>query len=134
MTEPKVSSDVVAVATAIANADLDGPDPDDYWHHLALRAIEKIATLRASDPSRELVEALVAHNDALRSVSSVTGRGGLATNWPTFRAMVEQTLEKYHSVTNEARAALAQGQSDEATPGCEHQSVAGPCSICGDEG
>ena len=98
--EPKVSSDV---------DDITCPQHFDPYCHACQAAL--LPTLRASDPSRELVEALVAHNDALRSVSSVTGRGGLATNWPTFRAMVERTLEKYHSVTNEARAALAQGQS-----------------------
>lgn len=32
------------VADAIANADLDGPDPDDYWRHLADAAIAALAS------------------------------------------------------------------------------------------
>lgn len=30
---------VETVARAIANADLDGPDPEDYWQYLATAAI-----------------------------------------------------------------------------------------------
>lgn len=53
-----------------------------------------------------LREALVQHNDRLRSAASVAAREGAETNWLTFRGAVTYTLAEYHELANEARQAL----------------------------
>lgn len=46
------------VARAIANADLDGPDPDDYWLHLADAAIAATGIERLLKREEALQKAL----------------------------------------------------------------------------
>jgi hypothetical protein len=53
-----------------------------------------------------LREALVYHNDALRSAQQVAQREGKDTNWLSFRGQTTMVLAEYHEITNEARAAL----------------------------
>ena len=43
-TEPAKPVDREKVAKAISNADLDFPDPEEYWHHLADAAIAAMTT------------------------------------------------------------------------------------------
>lgn len=57
--------------------------------------------------NERLREALVQHNDRLRSAQSIAARDGADTNWVSFRGQVTYTLAEYHELTNEARAALA---------------------------
>ena len=56
--------------------------------------------------AKKLVRALVDHNDALRSASSIAQRDGAETNWKSFRGVCTYTLAEHHETTNEARAAL----------------------------
>ena len=53
-----------------------------------------------------LREALVQHNDRLRSAAQVAARDGQDTNWKTFRGQITYTLAEYHDLVIAARAAL----------------------------
>ncbi|WP_095090561.1 hypothetical protein [Mesorhizobium sophorae] len=69
-------------------------------------------TPAASEPetmaaSEALREALVDHNNILRSAFQIAGREGKETNWTAFAQNVSSTLAKHHATTNQARAALA---------------------------
>jgi len=54
----------------------------------------------------KLREALLMHNDALRSACSIADRNGEETNWRAFRGQCHYTLAEYHELVNECRAAL----------------------------
>jgi hypothetical protein len=54
----------------------------------------------------KLREALVQHNDRLRSAASIADRDGKETNWLSFRGQCHYTLAEYHELVNEARQAL----------------------------
>jgi len=56
-----------------------------------------------------LREALLMHNDALRSAAAIADRNGEATNWLPFRGQCHYTLAEYHELVNEARAAVQSG-------------------------
>lgn len=60
----------VEVANAIANADLDGPDPEDYWDYLAQAAINKIAAL-SPPPTGQCAEAEVDREAVLEEAAKV---------------------------------------------------------------
>jgi hypothetical protein len=66
---------------------------------------ERIAELEAKVD--QLREALVQHNDHLRSAAAVAARNGEDTNWLAFRGQVHYTLAEYHELVKEARAALS---------------------------
>lgn len=51
----------------------------------------------------EAVDALVAHNEALRSAYQVAKRGGKGTDWEAVTNRFDAVLTKYHSITNRAR-------------------------------
>ena len=59
--------EVARVANAIANADLDGPDPDDYWHWLASAAIAAMAPeqIAGTAPFNAAIDAVAAAEGAL---------------------------------------------------------------------
>ena len=61
-----------------------------------------------------LREALVQHNDRLRSAAQVAARDGQDTNWKTFRGQITYTLAEYHDLVNEARAALGASHDADA--------------------
>jgi len=54
-----------------------------------------------------LREALVQHNERLRSAQAIAQRDGADTNWLAFRGQCTFTLAEYHDLVNEARQALA---------------------------
>ena len=56
---------------------------------------------------REALEALVQHNERLRSAVAIADRDGADTNWKAFRGQCRYTLAEYQDIVNEARAALA---------------------------
>lgn len=68
---------------------------------------ERIARLTAREA--ELCEALVQHNERLRSAVQIAARDGAATNWKSFRGQCHYTLAEYHDLVNEARARLSLG-------------------------
>lgn len=55
----------------------------------------------------ELGEALVQHNECLRSAQQIAQRDGKDTNWLAFRGQCTWTLAEYHDLVNKARATLA---------------------------
>ncbi len=65
-----------------------------------------------------LTEALVDHNDMLRSAMQICERAimheefRVLANWDAFHDRVSVTLKKHHAVTNKARAALASVRGD----------------------
>ena len=60
----------------------------------------------AEERERVLREALVQHNDRLRSAAAVAARDGRETNWLSFRGQVRYTLTEYHELVKESRAEL----------------------------
>ena len=60
----------------------------------------------AEERERVLREALVQHNDRLRSAAAVAARDGRETNWLSFRGQVRYTLAEYHELVKESRAEL----------------------------
>ena len=54
----------------------------------------------------EAVEALVAHNDAMRSAYQVAARAGERTDWFALTDQLNAVLKKHHDITNKARDAL----------------------------
>lgn len=60
----------------------------------------------AEEREKGLREALVQHNDRLRSAAAVAARDGRKTNWLSFRGQVRYTLTEYHELVKEARAEL----------------------------
>lgn len=56
---------------------------------------------------REALEALVQHNERLRSAVAIADRDGADTNWKAFRGQCRYTLAEYQDIVNEARADLA---------------------------
>lgn len=76
-----------------------------------LRAIIARATLLRRDEQREaevlrLREALVQHNERLRSAIAVADRDGAETNWQALRGQLHYTAAEYSELVNTARAAL----------------------------
>lgn len=67
-------------------------------------AADRIEALEARCES--LAEALVQHNDCLRSAQQIAYREGADTNWLSFRGQCAYTLAEYHELVNECRAAL----------------------------
>lgn len=67
-------------------------------------AADRIIALEA-DVAR-LREALVQHNELLRSASAIADRDGKDTNWLAFRGQVYFTLAEYHELAVKALAAL----------------------------
>jgi hypothetical protein len=61
----------------------------------------------AADEIERLQEALVQHNDRLRSAHQIASRDGAQTNWKVFRGQCSYTLAEYHEIANKARAARA---------------------------
>ena len=61
-----------------------------------------------------LREALVQHNDRLRSAAQVAARDGQDTNWKTFRGQITYTLAEYHDLVIAARAALGASHDADA--------------------
>ena len=62
---------------------------------------------------KRLEEALVDHNDQLRSAQSVAYRDGADTNWKSLRGGFSYVLALHHETTNEARAALQPKETDD---------------------
>ena len=60
----------------------------------------------AEERENALREALVQHNDRLRSAAEVAARDGRETNWLSFRGQVRYTLAEYHELVKEVRAEL----------------------------
>ena len=77
-----------------------------------LLAIASLTRKNGSEGVEKLAEALVAHNDALRSCCAVADRDGKDTNWTGLRGTIRMTLLPYHETVNEARA-LKEGASRE---------------------
>lgn len=69
-----------------------------------LEALEALAEREAENA--RLREALVQHNDRLRSAIAVADREGKDTNWLPFRGQLHWTAAEYHDLVNEARKAL----------------------------
>ena len=92
----------------------DGPvdeDPDKAKALWNTRAPDpELATLRAQ--LAEAQEALVAHNDHLRSAFAVASRNGQSTGWPAFTRAIDRTLKDYHEDVKRARAALSAARGD----------------------
>lgn len=59
------------------------------------------------EENKRLQQALVDHNDRLRSARSVAFRDGAETNWRTFRGAVTYTLAEHHETVVAALTALA---------------------------
>ena len=79
----------------------------------SLHSLEWKAANRIEDQAAEiekLREALVQHNDRLRSAAAIAGRNGKDTNWLAFRGQVHFTLAEYHELAVEARAALGEAK------------------------
>lgn len=57
--------------------------------------------------NEKLREALVQHNDRLRSAMQIALRDGADTDWLAFRGQCQYTLAKYHDIVNDAREALS---------------------------
>jgi len=78
-------------------------------------AVTKAIQAQSSDAAKlkRMEEALVAHNDILRSTKSVCDRVGTHTNWEAFARNVDHVLTEYHEITNIARAALTTEQETE---------------------
>lgn len=53
-----------------------------------------------------LAEALVDHNERLRSAQSIAFRDGKDTNWQSFRGECTYTLAEHHEIVNNCRALL----------------------------
>lgn len=69
--------------------------------------VEEWAQLtRALRAEARMREALVQHNDRLRSAQQIASREGADTNWKSFRGAVTYTLAEYHELVNECRQAL----------------------------
>jgi hypothetical protein len=75
-----------------------GSNTTVLWKDRALAAEAKLASVR---------EALVHHNDRLRSAAQIGYREGADTNWKSFRGACTCTLAEYHELVNEAREALS---------------------------
>jgi len=92
----------------IANADANAA--------LIVFAVNNLpALLRAASEAKGLREALVDHNDLLRSAFQAAQRDAThevrgTTNYRMLADRAHEVLAKHHAVTNEARAALAQGE------------------------
>lgn len=71
---------------------------------------ERIPPFR--DPVAAMREALIAHNDLLRSAYQIAKRSGRDTNWEAFERTVGATLSAHHRTANQARD--AQSSSDAA--------------------
>ena len=76
----------------------------DGAHRAKQNHRERITALEAENA--RLREALVQHNDRLRSAAQVAARDGQDTNWKTFRGQITYTLAEYHDLVIAARAAL----------------------------
>ena len=112
--EPKVSSDVdIEIERLIRSAMQDefllGQNADDRMERryaTASKVAATIATLRASDPSRELVERAIAVVDLIEGFPGY----GTATNG-NGRLKDQPAWVKFYNLTHDLKAALAQGQS-----------------------
>ena len=70
------------------------------WNHRpAATTLEALSAENA-----RLREALVQHNDRLRSAVQIAYRDGKNTNWLSFRGQCQFTLGEYHDLVNDARA------------------------------
>jgi len=76
------------------------------------RQTEVAAEARGMAEIERLREALVQHNDRLRSAQQIALRDGAKTNWQAFRGECSYTLAEYHDLVNESRAALNGGQHE----------------------
>ena len=54
-----------------------------------------------------LQDALIQHNERLRSAVAIADREGADTNWLAFRGQARFTLAEYQDIVNEARAAVS---------------------------
>lgn len=54
-----------------------------------------------------LQDALLQHNERLRSAVAIADREGVDTNWLAFRGQARFTLAEYQDIVNEARAAVS---------------------------
>jgi hypothetical protein len=68
--------------------------------------VRELDALKAEN--ERLREALVQHNDRLRSACAIADRDGKDTNWLSFRGQCHYTLAEYHELVNEARQALGE--------------------------
>jgi hypothetical protein len=73
---------------------------------------EAAAEARGMAEMERLREALVQHNERLRSAQQIASRNGEETNWKAFRGECAYTLSEYHDLVNESRAALNGGQHE----------------------
>lgn len=69
-----------------------------------------------SSEREALLEALVQHNERLRSAVAIADREGADTNWIAFRGQCRYTLAEYHDIVNEARAVVADALSTPPAP------------------
>jgi hypothetical protein len=72
---------------------------------------DKIASMRER-PCTAMEDALVAHNDALRSAQQIASREGAETNWKSFRGVCAYTLAEHHETVNKARN-IIKGEHDD---------------------
>jgi len=83
---------------------VEGAPPHTPMGAALIYAQKRIEALEAEN--ERLREALVQHNDRLRSAAAVAAREGRETNWLSFRGQVRYTLAEYHELVSEARTAL----------------------------
>lgn len=76
------------------------------------------ATAALHDELDALQDALVEHNDMLRSTFAIAEREGVkgmiaSTNWDAFYNRVAVLLKRHHAPVNEARAAIIKRKGDD---------------------
>lgn len=82
---------------------------------VAAARIEQLAAALAAERAKvaRLVEALVEHNDLLRSAFEIAKREGVkgeiaSTNWDAYYNRVAVVLKRHHQTANAARAAITE--------------------------
>lgn len=92
---------------------------------------ERAARLKAEAERDEVREALIHHNDRLRSAIEVANREGQETNWKAFRGELHYTAAEYHeTVTRARRLARAVGEDGHASDCATHNMPAMPAGDC----
>ncbi|MEN6548928.1 MAG: hypothetical protein ABFE07_23025 [Armatimonadia bacterium] len=82
------------------------------WGERATLSRVPVAAWPGEDELRELRQALVNHNDVLRSAHAVAARRGADTNWDTFSPRIGSVLAFHHETVSAARNALLEEASD----------------------
>jgi len=87
----------------------------DEMHQRAMKAEAALVTQPDASALVELQQALVNHNDVLRSAYQIAARQGNSTDWDGFTKRAGSVLHFHHDEVNAARAAIAaiNGEHDE---------------------